>query len=131
GNVKNADTAANTSNKKTQNEKQSTTGSPTTEKYDEHRNHPERQLLRRQSQHDDPHVWHRRIQPGQTPPSHHPPPPLLVRPPRPTTPKPHHAAPTAQRKGPTTGKETSPLNSSSRDNPFDALRKFIEHEANQ
>src|SRR5699024_5272143 len=131
GNVKNADTAANTSNKKTQNEKQSTTGSPTTEKYDEHRNHPERHLLRRQSQHDDPHVRHRRIQPHQTPPSHHPPPPLLVRPPRPTTPKPHHAALVAERKETTTGKETSPLNTSSRDNPFDALRKVIEHEANQ
>src|SRR5690625_521362 len=85
------------------------------------------QLLRRQSQHDDPHVRHRRIQPHQTPPSHHPPPPLLVRPPRPTTPKPHHAALVAQRKGPTTAKETSPLST----NPYDALRKVIEHEANQ
>src|SRR5690625_2356960 len=56
------------------------------------------QLLRRQPQHDDPHVRHRRIQPHQTPPSHHPPPPLLARPPRPTTQKPHHAALVAERK---------------------------------
>src|SRR5699024_5481434 len=116
-----------TSNKKTQNEKQSTTGSPTTEKYDEHRNHPERQLLRRQSQHDDPHVRHRRIQPGQTPPSHHPPPPLLARLRRPTTPKPTHETLIAQRKGPTTAKETSPLST----NPYDALRKVSDHGANQ
>src|SRR5699024_8165913 len=84
---------------------------------------PYRIIIRNTTNHTYLHFRHRRIQPHQTPPSHHPPPPLLVRPPRPTTPKPHHAALVAQRKGPTTAKETSPLNTPNRD----SCRHHFEH----
>src|SRR5690625_39272 len=39
--------------------------------------------------------------------------------------------PTNSGPSPATAKETSPLNTKNRDNPFDAFRKVVNHEANQ